>query len=222
MNKLMQRIVTAVVLLAVLLTVFFILPRPAAVGVLGSFIIVAAWEWSGFLALDTFLRRAAYVVLVIALMVLSIWIFPQRLPLSPLLLVGLLWWCCAFVLVLRYPIAIRRDLGAICGVLVIIPAWVALVALLNSGENGPNYVLLVLSIVWAADIGAYFFGRRFGRTKLAPRLSPGKTWEGVIGGLFVAMGAALLGAWWLEIPAVFFVTHVSQCCGNLRCWRSDS
>jgi phosphatidate cytidylyltransferase len=205
MNKLMQRIVTAVVLLAVLLTVFFVLPRPAAVGVLGSFIIVAAWEWSGFLALDTFFRRAVYVVLIVALMALSIWIFPQRMSVLPLLLVGLLWWFCAFVLVLRYPIAIGRDIGAICGVLVIIPAWAALVVLLESGDDGPKYVLLVLSIVWAADIGAYFFGRRLGRTKLAPSLSPGKTWEGVIGGLFAATGAALVGAWWLELSAVFLV-----------------
>jgi len=205
MNKLMQRIVTAVVLLAVLLTVFFILPRPAAVGVLGSFIIVAAWEWSGFLALDTFFRRAAYVVLVAALMFLSIRVFPERMSILPMLLAGLLWWFCAFVLVLRYPVTIRPDLGAICGVLVIIPAWTAMVALLESGDEGPKYVLLVLSIVWAADIGAYFFGRRLGRTKLAPSLSPGKTWEGVIGGLFAAMGAALLGAWWLDLPAVFLV-----------------
>ena len=182
MNKLMQRIVTAIVLLAVLLMVFFILPSPAAVGVLGSFIIVAAWEWSGFLSLDTFLRRAAYVVVIIALMALSIWIFPQRASLLPLLLAGLIWWCIAFVMVIRYPVTIRRDFGAICGVLVIIPAWAALVALLKSGEDGPKYVLFVLSIVWAADIGAYFFGRRLGRTKLAPMLSPGKTWEGVIGG----------------------------------------
>ena len=201
----MQRIVTAVVLLAVLLTVFFVLPRPAAVGVLGSFIIVAAWEWSGFLALDTFFRRAVYVVLIVALMALSIWIFPQRMSVLPLLLVGLLWWFCAFVLVLRYPIAIGRDIGAICGVLVIIPAWAALVVLLESGDDGPKYVLLVLSIVWAADIGAYFFGRRLGRTKLAPSLSPGKTWEGVIGGLFAAAGAAVVGAWWLELSAIFLV-----------------
>jgi phosphatidate cytidylyltransferase len=205
MNKLMQRVITAVVLLAVMLIVFFILPRPAALGVLGAFIIVAAWEWSGFLTLDTFFRRAAYVVLIVVFMIMSIRIFPKWMSLLPLLWVGLVWWICAFVLVLRYPIKIRRDLGAVCGVLVIIPAWAAIVALLEAGEDGPKYVLLVLSIVWAADIGAYFFGRRLGRTKLAPSLSPGKTWEGVIGGLFAATAAALAGAWWLNLPAVTLV-----------------
>ena len=205
MNKLMQRVITAVVLLAVLLMVFFVLPRPAAVGVLGAFIIVAAWEWGGFLTLDTFFRRAAYVVLLVALMIISVRILPERMSLLPVLWVCLVWWICAFALVLRYPIKIRRDLGAVCGVLVIIPAWAAMVALLESGEDGPKYVLLVLSIVWAADIGAYFFGRRLGRTKLAPSLSPGKTWEGVIGGLLTAMVAALAGAWWLHLPAVFLV-----------------
>ena len=205
MNKLMQRIVTAVVLLAVLLIVFFVLPRPAAVGGLGLFIVIAAWEWSGFLALNTLFRRGAYVCLVLAMMVLSIWIFPDYVPLPPLLFVSLLWWLCAFILVVRYPFPIRRDLGAVCGVLVIIPAWVALVVLLGTGEDGPKYVLLVLSIVWAADIGAYFFGRRLGRTKLAPQVSPGKTWEGLIGGLFAATCAGLLGSWLLGLPAAFLV-----------------
>jgi phosphatidate cytidylyltransferase len=205
MNKLMQRIVTAVVLLAVLLIVFFVLPRPAAVGGLGLFILIAAWEWSGFLALNTLIRRGAYVCLMLAMMVLSIWIFPDPVPLAPLLFVSLLWWLCAFILVVRYPLSIRRDLGAVCGVLVIIPAWVALVVLLGTGEDGPKYVLLVFSIVWAADIGAYFFGRRLGRTKLAPQVSPGKTWEGLIGGLFAATGVGLLGSWLLGLPAAFLV-----------------
>jgi phosphatidate cytidylyltransferase len=205
MNKLMQRIVTAAVLLAVLLFVFFILPRSAAIGALGAFIIIAAWEWSGFLALDTFMRRSAYVIVVAAIMATSVWVFPDRAPLQPLLYASLAWWLCAFILVLRYPIEIRRDLGAICGVLVIIPAWVAMVALLGSGEDGPKYVLLVLSVVWAADIGAYFVGRRLGRTKLAPSVSPGKTWEGVIGGMFAAAVAGVAGSWWLGLTMAFFV-----------------
>jgi phosphatidate cytidylyltransferase len=205
MNKLMQRIVTAVVLLAVLLIVFFVLPRPAAVGGLGLFILIAAWEWSGFLALNTLIRRGAYVCLMLAMMVLSIWIFPDPVPLAPLLLVSLLWWLCAFILVVRYPLSIRRDLGAVCGVLVIIPAWVALVVLLGTGEDGPKYVLLVFSIVWAADIGAYFVGRLLGRTKLAPRVSPGKTWEGLAGGLVGSVIVALCGAWWFGWSAWFLV-----------------
>lgn len=205
MNKLMQRIVTAVVLLAVLLIVFFILPRPAAIGGLAAFILIAGWEWSGFLALGKFSLRGAYVLFVAACMALSAWVFPERVALQPLMYASLVWWVCAFVLVLRYPIPIRRDLGAICGVLVIIPAWVALVTLLETGDDGPKYVLLVLSVVWAADIGAYFVGRRFGRTKLAPIVSPGKTWEGVIGGMFAAACAGIAGAWWLGLSMAYFV-----------------
>ena len=205
MNKLMQRIVTAVVLLAVLLIVFFRLPPPAAVLGLGAFIMIAAWEWSGFLALDTLLRRGAYVLAMLLVMLAAIWVFPDRAPLAPLLYASLAWWFCAFVMVLRYPITIRRDIGAVCGVLVLVPAWAALVAMLETGDRGPFYVLLVLCIVWAADIGAYFVGRRLGRTKLAPRVSPGKTWEGVIGGLFAAGGAGLLGSWWLGVPGEFLV-----------------
>jgi len=211
MNKLLQRIVTGVILLAVLLIVFFRLPQPAAVGVLGAFVVVAAWEWSAFLPLQRLVSRAAYSLLVLGLLAISLWAFPARVPLLPLLWVSLLWWLVAFSWVLRFPMKINPFVGAVCGVLVIVPAWVALITLLGlpghdaEPGRGAEYVLFVLMIVWAADIGAYFVGRRLGRTKLAPSVSPGKTWEGLAGGLVGSVIVALCGAWWFGWPAWFLV-----------------
>lgn len=205
MNKLVQRIVTAVVLVVVLLLVFFTLPPAAALGVLGVFVVIAAWEWSGFLTLDSTGARAAYTGLLAVLMVAVLWLIPTRVPLMPLLWVSLCWWVCALVWLTRYPTGIRRDVGALCGVLVIVPAWAGIVALLGAADGGPEYVLFVLAIVWAADIGAYFVGRRFGRTKLAPSVSPGKTWEGLVGGLVAAVIAAALGAWWFGLSPLLLI-----------------
>lgn len=205
MNKLLQRIVTAAVLLAVLLIVFFRLPQPAAIGVLGAFIAVAAWEWSAFLPLEHFASRAAYSLLIVALMGASLWIFPDRIALLPLLMIAMIWWAVAFIWILRFPTRIGPIVGAVCGVLVIIPAWVALITLLTVSGRGPEYVLFVLTIVWAADIGAYFVGRRLGRTKLAPKVSPGKTWEGLGGGVAGAVIVAFCGSWWFDWSPLFLV-----------------
>ncbi len=215
MNKLLQRVVTAAVLLVVLLIVFFQLPQPAAIGVLGAFIAVAAWEWSSFLSLKRFVSRALYTLVLLVLMVGSLWIFPDRVSLESLLWVSLFWWCVAFLWVLRFPTRIGPVVGAICGMLVIVPAWVALITLLAVPGRGAEYVLFVLMIVWAADIGAYFVGRRLGRTKLAPQVSPGKTWEGLCGGIVGAVGIALLGSWWFDwspwflVPLAVSVTAIS-------------
>ena len=205
MNKLLLRVITAVVLLAVLVVVFFKLPKSAAAGLLGAFVLMAAWEWSGFLRVEQIPRRAAYVALILVLMALSLWLFPKWMPLWPLLSISLLWWAVAFLWVLRYPTPIGTAGGALAGVLVLIPAWASLLTLLRNDQHGPEYVLFVLAIVWAADIGAYFVGRRFGRVKLAPRVSPGKTWEGALGGVIAAAGAAWVGARLLELPVVFLV-----------------
>jgi len=201
----MQRIVTAIVLFIVLLLVFFTLPAAAALGVLGLFVLIAAWEWSGFLSLTSLGARMAYVGLLAALMAAVVWLIPDHVPLTPVLSAGLCWWICAFAWVVNYPTPIRRDIGAVCGVLVIVPAWAGLVTLLGHDARGAQYVLFVLAIVWAADIGAYFIGRRLGRTKLAPQVSPGKTWEGLAGGLVAAAVAAACGAWWFGLSPVLLI-----------------
>ncbi len=200
MNKLLQRIITAVILLAFLLVVFFVLPEAAALVLMAAFVVAAAWEWAGFIPIRQTLLRVVYVLIVVfCMLAVSIGYF-RAYPVIGLLWIGLGWWLLAFYLVLRFPIELSAAFTGACGFFVLIPVWVAASMLLMNSGAGPEMLLYVLAIVAAADIGAYFVGRRLGRVKLAPSVSPGKTWEGVGGGLFAALLVSLLGARLLDLP----------------------
>jgi phosphatidate cytidylyltransferase len=105
----------------------------------------------------------------------------------------------------RFPTKTGKPLIALSGFLTLVPPWVALVALTRSEPHGANWLLFVLALIWSADIGAYFVGRGFGRIKLAPTVSPGKTWEGVLGGLGFAALTGAAGAYWSSLPYEAFV-----------------
>ncbi len=98
-----------------------------------------------------------------------------------------------------------RWSAGVAGILALVPSWLALVRLLHAPPRGPQWVLFMLLLVWVADIGAYFFGRRFGRVRLAPEVSPGKTWEGVLGGAAGSALVAIAGSAWFRIPLFAFV-----------------
>ena len=96
------------------------------------------------------------------------------------------------------------------GTLAVVPAWCALAVIHVEEPHGHRWLLLVLMVIWAADTGAYFVGRKLGRHKLSPRISPNKTVEGLLGGaaagLLVAVaGAPLAGATLAQLPAVALV-----------------
>lgn len=201
MSKLLQRIVTAIILIAVLLVVFFALPVEAAVVLIAAFVAAGAWEWVGFTGFGSTGVRALYTGLVVLFMLGVLGLRATGLPTDWLVWAGMVWWGSAFILVLRFPLKISPLLTAICGFLVLLPVWAACLALLASPAAGPSLLLFALAIVWAADVGAYFAGRSFGRVKLAPAVSPGKTWEGVLGGLLAALLVAWSGAWLLGMPS---------------------
>jgi len=122
------------------------------------------------------------------------------------LAVGGLWWLLACIWVICYPrglpggqVLAARKLVA--GLALLVPAWLAISLLHGRGETGPALLLVMFVIVWAADVGAYFAGHAFGRVKLAPHISPGKTREGAAGGVFAALLAGTAGAWLLGLEA---------------------
>jgi phosphatidate cytidylyltransferase len=121
------------------------------------------------------------------------------------LAVAALWWVVALLWVLFAPRRAASWSAACAGLLALVPAWVAMVRLRVDVPRGAQWVLFALCLVWAADIGAYFAGRSFGRVKLAPQVSPGKTWEGVCGGLLLAALVALWGSRWFAVPVLKFV-----------------
>lgn len=205
MTQLEQRVLTAVCLVVVLLLVLLLAPTAVAIMLLGLLMLGAAWEWSAFLGPRSPVVRAAFVVLISLLILASDWLVPDRVDLAIFLGLALVWWLAAFFWLFRYPTAVPVGVVAVAGCLVLVPAWLALATLLRVPDMGRALTLLALAVIFAADIGAYFAGRRFGRHKLAPRVSPGKTWEGVAGGLAAAGVAAAIGGVLLKLPLAMIV-----------------
>ena len=193
--NLKARVLASAVLIPAALAAVLLLPSAWFACFLAAFVLSAAWEWSALVGARGTGWRAAYTISVgTALAVL--WMWPAWG--SVVLWLALLYWllCCPLVAAVQSGRAARAlhtpvaRVGA--GWLTLIPAWWGLTWIHSAFESGPVLVLLVLVLVWVADIGAYFSGRRYGRRKLASRISPGKTWEGVFGALAaVAVATAL-------------------------------
>lgn len=204
-EALRKRVRTAVVLGAVLLAIVLWLPAGATVGVITVLALAGAWEWSAFLLLGRPALRAAYVLLVAALL-LGAWRISATSEGRELLLsAAVLWWLCALLWIAFAPRRVSPWSAAVAGVLALVPAWLALVRLRLALPYGAQWVLFALLLVWVADIGAFFCGRRFGRIPLAPAVSPGKTWEGVLGGIAVSAVVAIAGSLWFQVPLAEFL-----------------
>ncbi len=217
-----QRILTGLGLLPIALGGLFFLPVQGFSIFVGTIIMFAAWEWANLSGFSAIWQRVLYaVVTVAALLSLSTLSISS---LSFLLGAGLVWWLVALMLVVSYPDSAglwrTRPLRLLIGWLVLLPAWAGLVFLRTqdvSGfeQQGTPLILYVFTLVWGADIGAYAFGKKFGRHKLAPNLSPGKTWEGAFGGLFVITLIALAVGWYqgLEFFSMFGLLATSWAVG---------
>jgi phosphatidate cytidylyltransferase len=196
------RIITAAVLIGLLLIVLLWLPPVATKIAMTAVVLAGAWEWSAFLRLQRFAARLVYVAAVGACLAL-LWQLTLAQPLCRLLLlVALAWWVIALLWVIFAPRRAAPWSAALAGVLALTPAWLAMVRLRMDVPRGQQWLLFALCLVWAADIGAYFAGHAFGRNKLAPLVSPGKTWEGVMGGMALAAVVALGGSRWFAVPVI--------------------
>jgi phosphatidate cytidylyltransferase len=196
------RIFSAIVLVALVLSVLVFAPAWASLAAIVVAITLCAWEWSVFLRPRGIGERLAFLALVVVLLGLSWRLTTDVRALRALLWVASAWWLAAFVLVLRGPGVASRSLAWIAGLFVLVPAGIALMRLRLEPQHGAGWTLFVLVLVWAADTGAFFAGKAFGRHRLAPDVSPGKTWEGVAGGLLLAGVTAAVASRGLEQPLV--------------------
>ena len=203
-ESLRKRIITAVVLAVLFLAVLLWLPPIATVIVVTALVLAGAWEWSAFLRPTLSIARVAYVAL-LALLLLGVRYLAADPEVRHLILIAaLVWWLVALGWIIFAPRSVASWSAGLAGVLALVPAWVALVWL-RYLPNGQYWVLFTLLLVWGADIGAYFAGHRFGRTRLAPDVSPGKTWEGVVGGFALSAIVAVAGSAWFALPLYAFV-----------------
>lgn len=181
------RVITALALMAVLLPSLFFLPQAAWALLVAAFIGIAAWEWGALLGWGA--RRRMALGIVTALLcaglasldpaaVGAVIFAPAQVWVYGLYGVSALFWGLAIPFWLRGKWPLGGASGLVVGAVVLLPTWLAMVQL---RALGPGILLAVFAVVWMADIAAYFAGRAFGKHKLAPAISPGKTWEGAIG-----------------------------------------
>ncbi|WP_246221719.1 phosphatidate cytidylyltransferase [Marichromatium bheemlicum] len=194
-SALRQRTLTALALVPLVIGAVLWLPTPLFALVLAGVIGIGAWEWATLAGVADQRLRALYPLLVGGAMML-LWSSPQGL--LWLTIASALWWLWQTWRLLRMR-QIESGVGVdlrllVVGLLVLIAPWAALTTL-HDASGGPALVLFLLFVIWSADTGAYFVGRRWGRTKLAPVLSPGKTRAGVYGGVLGAVLCALVFAW---------------------------
>ena len=196
-----DRLLTAALIALVLLPVLLLLPVAVALVLITVVVLLGAWEWSGLLP-RAFAPRWLLPALLAALLAMWWWLPLTADGIRMILVAATLWWLIALLWIVLAPQFGRPVLTALACLLSLAPLWLAVLVL--RGQDGPGAwrLLLALLIVVAADTGAYFAGRAFGRVKLAPQVSPGKTWEGVIGGLLAAAAVAALGAPWLGWSAL--------------------
>lgn len=194
-----QRILTALLLLPLVLALIFAAPPQWFLGLLGIILLGGSWEYLRLAGVPS--QAAGYLLVALQAVILAL-LFMYRNEWAA----GMSWYlslCCAawLLLFIRLP-AYRKDarvdgryrvVSMVTSLLSITACWFAL-GWLRVQPHGPWLILLLLLIVWAADTGAYFTGKAFGRHKLAPRISPGKTREGLLGGLVLAPLIALLAA----------------------------
>ena len=180
-SVLAARIATATVLIAGLVAALFLLPRPALGGFVALVVALAAFEWARLCRMGV--RPAcAYSILAGACVALPVWIGGA----VPLLVIGAAFWIGVAPFWLWRGIRPQHArLLAAAGLAVLVPAGIAMVML------APVQILLALGLTWVADTAAYFVGSRFGRHKLAPTISPGKTWEGAGGALVGTLAYAV-------------------------------
>jgi phosphatidate cytidylyltransferase len=183
------RVLTALIAAPAVLAAIFFLPLLAFSVVFLALAGLGLLEWANLAGLRNVAVKAAYLA---GYAVLGYWLWHKPELWAGMFSIVAMFWLCAAVAVLTFPASGRIIIGATLlptGYVVFVGAWLALVALL--ARLGPWSIVWVFVVVWAADIGAYFAGRRFGRRKLALSVSPGKTWEGAVGGVLLSV---LLGA----------------------------
>lgn len=182
-----QRIITALILLPIALCGFFLLEGASFGLFIGLVVTLGAWEWARLAGFNAQIARVIYAAM-IAVLLFLMYLLPD---LAPWVLgAAVLWWLLATFLVLTYPRSSAHWASAACklviGLLILLPAWQGLV-LIKQWELGNWLILAVMVLVWGADIGAYFSGKAFGKRKLAAQVSPGKSWEGMFGGLIASL-----------------------------------
>ena len=180
-----QRLITAAILIPItLLFLFYATPQLFCV-VTALIVLAAAWEWASLMQLQRFATKSFYLLFLMAAMVGLLFVSIQG-----TIFVAVCWWLLALFLVIAYPLASSvwsRSVAVrgLMGMLVLLPCWMAINLIFRS-DTGRESLLFLLCLIWGADSAAYFAGKKWGTTKLIPRVSPGKSVQGLLAAVIFA------------------------------------
>jgi phosphatidate cytidylyltransferase len=221
-----QRVITALILAPLAVLAVLWLPTIVFAVFIALLVLVGAWEWSRLAGIKPRAARSLLLLPHVAILVGLWWLGQPALLVTAW--VGAAWWLLALLWLWQRQFAAsdtsaNRLLKLLAGLLMFVPAWAALVLLHGDPDRGPAWALFGVMLAWAADTFAYFVGRRFGGAKLAPNISPGKTWAGFWGGmagtlLVASVGAALFGLGLisaLQLVALAVVVCLASVLGDL-------
>lgn len=225
-----QRVLTALLLAPLAILLVLLLPTSVFACLLAIAFLAASWEWTRLAGMKSRPARGA-VLGVVLLIFVALWALRASPWLWPALIVaGTAWWLLVCVWLRHFafataPTTENRNLKLLAGAFVVFPAWVAALDIHGSPSHGHLWAFLAMLLVWAADTGAYFAGSYFGKgkRKLAPQISPGKTWTGVYGAFATSAAVAAVAGWLLGVHdlrllgliVVTIVTVASSIVGDL-------
>ncbi len=207
-----QRVTTALLAAVAMIAAVMGLSSTLLGALVFVIVILGVWEWSSLTGLSQPIPRLLFFVF-FGVVALVAWLMLRRGQQLPVIAIGGLWWMVVVVILATYQPGSAAQNWTRVGlrlavVLTLIPAWIALIDL---HYMQPTLLLFLLFLIWIADTAAYFTGKRLGKTKLAPHLSPGKTREGLLGALLATGVFGFLGAVWLGLPLVLNVYFIGLC-----------
>lgn len=195
-----QRIITAIILIPIVLLALFYLPANLFCILSALILLGGAWEWSNLMGLKRCSARLAYLVLMAFLFFDAL----TFVDVNIILISAFIWWLLASLFVVLYPRARQFwnrgiIMRGIMGIFVLLPCWVALNVI--RAEDGYWPLLFLFLLIWGADSAAYFTGKKWGKTKLAPQVSPGKSVQGLAGALIFTLLLSIAAAALMNLPS---------------------
>lgn len=227
-----QRLITALILAPLMIGGIFFLPIEQFAYFIGFIVTVAAWEWANLSGYESPVARIAYAAVIAVIIAVTAYLMNSYAEIHRIILaLGAAWWLLACVLVVQYPKQVSlwqaKPVRAILGLFVLIPMWVGFMTL-KSQPYSALIIVYVMLLIWGADTGAYFAGKTWGNKKLAPNVSPGKSWAGFWGGLattgLIAVIFSLCVNQWLRpmmiedfalLAVMTFITAIISVMGDL-------
>ena len=198
-----QRVVTALLITPIAIAMILLMSSVAFAIFIAVLCLIALWEWTRLSGMRSRPWRGVLVALAGASMI-ALWCCRDSWFWWPLIAAGAVWWLFAFLWLRRFSFAAaptreNTALKLLAGALAVLPSWTAMMQVHRSQSELHTWALYTLMLIWAADTFAYLAGSRWGRTKLAPQISPGKTIAGVYGALAGSAVIAIVGGWLLGV-----------------------